>query len=403
MKAAILGYGTVGSGVAEVLTANSELICRNAHETVEIKYILDLRDFPGDVHEDKIIHDFETIVNDPEIGIVCETMGGDNPAYTFTKRCLEAGKSVCTSNKEVVANHGPELIQIARENNCGYYFEASVGGGIPIIRVINDCLTTDRILSLAGILNGTTNYILTKMAKEGADFEAVLKQAQELGYAEKNPEADVEGHDACRKIAILASLVTGKNVDFKSLNCTGITKISSRDFMYAKKLGRSIKLLATADFSKDGLIAGVSPYMLPAEHPLNGIDGVFNAVFVHSEMLDDTMYYGRGAGKLPTATAVVSDVVCATKLAKCPESINWEADDAKLADFGQVERQFFVRVKESDGSESNVKAFFGDVDHLVIDGVNDEFGFVTSKMTEAKFEELRAKMPGILNFVRLDG
>ena len=233
VKAAILGYGTVGSGVAEVLSCNQELIAKRAGNPIEVKYILDLRDFPGDPNETKVVHDIEVILQDPEISIVCETMGGNEPAYTFSKRALEAGKSVCTSNKELVANHGAELLRLARENGCNYFFEASVGGGIPIIRPINNCLTAERIVEVSGILNGTTNYILTKMEQEGMLFEEALGQAQALGYAERNPEADVEGYDACRKIAILTSLVAGKTVDFHKIHTEGIAGIDPTDFAYA--------------------------------------------------------------------------------------------------------------------------------------------------------------------------
>lgn len=262
VKAAILGYGTVGSGVAEVLSCNQELIAKRAGNPIEVKYILDLRNFPGDPNETKVVHDIEVILQDPEISIVCETMGGNEPAYTFSKRALEAGKSVCTSNKELVANHGAELLRLARENRCNYFFEASVGGGIPIIRPINDCLTAERIVEVSGILNGTTNYILTKMEQEGMLFEEALGQAQALGYAERNPEADVEGYDACRKIAILTSLVAGKTVDFHKIHTEGITGIDPTDFAYAKKLDATIKLLAVSRETEDGYQISVAPYLL---------------------------------------------------------------------------------------------------------------------------------------------
>ena len=237
IRAAILGYGNIGGGVAEVITKNQDQVAKAVGDSVEIKYVLDLREFPGDPMEKKVVHDIDTIINDPEIKVIAETMGGDEPAYTFTKKALEAGKSVCTSNKELVANHGPELMRIAKEHDCNYFIEASVGGGIPIIRTLNEALKQEHILNVTGIVNGTTNYILTKMEKEGAAYADVLKQAQELGYAERNPEADVEGYDACRKIAILSSLMSGKNVDFKEVYTEGITKIGAEDFLYAKKMG----------------------------------------------------------------------------------------------------------------------------------------------------------------------
>ena len=258
VKAAILGYGTVGSGVAEVLSCNQELIAKRADNPIEVKYILDLRDFPGDPNETKVVHDIEVILQDPEISIVCETMGGNEPAYTFSKRALEAGKS------------GAELLRLARENGCNYFFEASVGGGIPIIRPINDCLTAERIVEVSGILNGTTNYILTKMEQEGMLFEEALGQAQALGYAERNPEADVEGYDACRKIAILTSLVAGKTVDFHKIHTEGITGIDPTDFAYAKKLDATIKLLAVSRETEDGYQISVAPYLLKKENALAG-------------------------------------------------------------------------------------------------------------------------------------
>ena len=307
--AAILGYGTVGSGVAHVLSENSEMIAWKAGEEVSVKYILDLRDFPQDPNADKVVHDFRIILEDPQVSVICETIGGLEPAYTFSKQALLAGKSVCTSNKELVAAPGPELLRLAREHNCNYLFEASVGGGIPIIRPMNYSLTAEVIDGITGILNGTTNYILTRMKQDGADFETVLKEAQEKGYAERNPEADVEGHDACRKIAILSSLMLGKTVHYEDIYTEGITAITSADFLYAKKLNRTVKLLAMSKLQEDGCFVMVAPFMISNHNPLHGISDVFNAVFVHSNMLGDSMYYGRGAGKLPTASAVVSDVV----------------------------------------------------------------------------------------------
>ena len=252
MKIAVMGYGTIGSGVVDVLRINKEKITKRAGEPVDVKYILDLREFPGDPMEDAIVHDYQTIVNDPEIGIVVETMGGVEPAYTFVKAMLEAGKQVATSNKNLVAAKGAELIKIARDHNVNFQFEASVGGGIPIIRPLNKCLTADEIEEITGILNGTTNYMLTKMAEEGADFDEVLKDAQEKGYAEKDPTADIEGHDPCRKIAILTSLVCGRQVDFEDIHTEGITHISATDIKYAKSMGRAIKLLATSKKTDGG-------------------------------------------------------------------------------------------------------------------------------------------------------
>ena len=304
-----MGYGTVGSGVVEVINTNGARINQRIGDELRIKYVLDLRDFPGDPIQEKIVHDFDIIVNDPEIQIVVEVMGGIEPAYTFVKKCLLAGKSVATSNKALVAKHGAELLSIARERDINFLFEASVGGGIPIIRPLNSSMTADEIEEITGILNGTTNYMMTKMFYEGSDYDDVLREAQEKGYAERNPEADVEGYDACRKIAILSSLMSGKNVCYEDIYTEGITKISSADFMYAKQMNKSIKLLALSRDTQEGFFAMVAPFLISREHPLYSVNDVFNAVYVHGNMLGDSMYYGRGAGKLPTASAVVSDVV----------------------------------------------------------------------------------------------
>ena len=400
--AAILGYGTVGSGVAAVLEENREMIAGKAGEEISVKYILDLREFPGDVNENKVVHDFDIILNDPEISVICETMGGIEPAYTFSKKALLLGKSVCTSNKELVANHGPELLRLAKENHCNYLFEASVGGGIPIIRPLNYSLTAEKIDGITGILNGTTNYILTKMEREGADFESVLKEAQEKGYAEKNPEADVEGYDACRKIAILSSLMLEKTVDYRDIYTEGITKITSQDFAYAKAMGKTIKLLAMSKLTKKGCFAIVAPFMIPAEHPLHGVNDVYNAVFVHGNMLGDSMYYGRGAGKLPTASAVVSDVVdCARHQGKTIMCL-WDEKKVALLPIGDVERAFFVRVSEGKDREAKVKEVFGDVELIRVPEAPGEFAFVTGVMSEREFAEKLKQTEGVLTSIRLE-
>lgn len=315
INVAVLGYGNIGSGVVQVIKTNQALVDKKTDNQIRVKYVLDLRDFPGDPNENILVHDVNIILDDPEVDIICETMGGVEPAYTFSKKALLAGKSVCTSNKELVAAHGPELIQIAAQKNVNYMFEASVGGGIPIIRPLNNSLTPEKIESITGIVNGTTNYMLTKMAKEGASYEDVLKEAQEKGYAEKNPAADVEGYDACRKIAILSSLMTGKTVCYEDIYTEGITKITAEDFKYAKALGMSIKLFAMSKDVDGAVLAMVAPFMIHDTHPLYAVNDVFNAILVHGNTLDDAMFYGRGAGKLPTASAVVSDVMeCARNL-----------------------------------------------------------------------------------------
>ena len=402
VKAAILGYGTVGSGVAEVLSCNQELIAKRAGNPIEVKYILDLRNFPGDPNETKVVHDIEVILQDPEISIVCETMGGNEPAYTFSKRALEAGKSVCTSNKELVANHGAELLRLARENRCNYFFEASVGGGIPIIRPINDCLTAERIVEVSGILNGTTNYILTKMAEENADFEDVLKEAQEKGYAERNPEADVEGYDACRKIAILSSLAFGCHVDYEDIYTEGITRITVEDVKYAKGLGMSIKLLATSKREDGRFYAMVSPVLVGQDSPLYSVNGVFNAIFIHGNVLGDAMFYGSGAGKLPTASAVVGDVVDCAKHLHRNIMMSWSSKRLELMDIKDVEHPFFVRIKGSmTGDIGSVEEVFGKVKTVGVPDVAGEFGFVTAPMSEAEFEEKAAGLPDIITRIRM--
>ncbi len=393
IQVAVLGYGTVGSGVVEVIEKNKDMVDKKAGEELSVKYILDLRDFPGDPYESKVVHDFGQIISDEEIKIICETMGGVGAAYEFTRQALAAGKSVCTSNKELVAAHGPELIALAKENKCNYLFEASVGGGIPIIRPLNYSLTAERIEAITGILNGTTNYILSKMENEGADFDVVLKRAQEKGYAERNPEADVEGHDACRKIAILSSLMLGKNVDYRQIYTEGITKITSRDFEYAKKMNMSIKLLALSKEMGEETLAMVAPFMIEESHPLHMVNGVFNAVFVKGNMLGDSMYYGRGAGKLPTASAVVSDVIdCARHLGKVIMCF-WDAQEAKMMCIDEVERKFFFRVKA--GSEEKVRALFGDIEEIRLADVAEETGFVTRIMKEKEFAGLYGQIADI--------
>lgn len=393
IKIAVLGYGTVGSGVVEVIEKNKDMVNKKSGEELEIKYILDLREFPGDPYESKVVHDFGQILSDNEIKIICETMGGVGAAYEFTKQALSAGKSVCTSNKELVAAHGPELLAMAKEHCCNYLFEASVGGGIPIIRPLNYSLTAERIEAVTGILNGTTNYILSKMEYEGADYDTVLKEAQSKGYAEKNPEADVEGYDACRKIAILSSLMTGRNVDYRKIYTEGITKVEPRDFAYAKKMGMSIKLLALSKEIGDRTLAMVAPFLIEASHPLHMVNGVFNAVFVRGNMLGDSMYYGRGAGKLPTASAVVSDVIdCARHLGKVIMCF-WDAEEVKMLGIDEVERRFFFRVKAE--SVEKAKTLFGSgLEEVRIPEAEDECGFITPVMTEKAFEEVYGQLAG---------
>lgn len=402
VKVAVLGYGTVGSGVVEVIEGNNAEVSRKAGDELHVKYILDLRDFPEDPYGDRVIHDFNTILNDSEISVVCEVMGGVGDAYRYTKQCLEAGKSVCTSNKELVAKHGAEFLEMAAKNHCNYMFEASVGGGIPIIRPINSALTAEKILEVKGIVNGTTNYILTKMEKEGANYADVLKKAQELGYAERNPEADVEGYDACRKIAILASLVTGKNVDSEKIFTEGITKIEISDFKFAAAAGMTIKLLAACRAMEDGsVLAMVAPFMLPRDNPLAMVNDVFNGVLVTGNMLGDALFYGRGAGKLPTASAVVADVIdCARHQGKTVICM-WEREEARLADAAETQRRFFVRAKSEAGAD--VEAAFPGGESFSAPECPGELGYFTPAVKEKeffeKYQELGDKVLGRIRLV----
>ncbi len=400
IQIAVLGYGTVGSGVVEVINTNQELINKRAGEEINIKYVLDLRDFPGDPVQEKIVHDFNIIVNDPEIKIVVEVMGGTGKAYEFVKRALESGKSVCTSNKELVAKHGVEFLQIAREKNINFLFEASCGGGIPIIRPLTTSLTGDVIDEVTGILNGTTNYILSKMSSDGSEFADVLKEAQQKGYAERNPAADVEGWDACRKIAILSSLAFGNHVDFEDVYTEGITKISAADIKYAKAWGASIKLLASSRKVGDDVYAMVSPVMINASNPLYSVNDVFNAIFVHGNMLGDAMFYGSGAGKLPTASAVVGDVVDAAKHLHINIMKGWNPERLKLTDVKKLESRFFVRMSgKLEENLEKVESVFGNVDaKAVVDG---EFGFITENMMEEEYLQKAAAFDNVLGMIRV--
>ena len=384
IKAAVMGYGTIGSGVAEVLSVNRESIAAKAGEGIEIKYVLDLRDFPGDAIQDKVVHDVNIIAEDPEVTVVVETMGGVEPAYTFVKTMLEKGKHVTTSNKALVAEKGAELIALAKEKSVNFLFEASVGGGIPIIRPLNSSLTADEIEEITGILNGTTNYILSKMTFEGLEFADVLKDAQARGYAEADPTADVEGYDACRKIAILTSLVCGQQVDFEDIYTEGISKITADDIKYAKAMGLVIKLLATSRKTKEGYCAMVAPFMLSQQHPLYSVNDVFNAIFVHGNVLGDAMFYGSGAGKLPTASAVVADIVDIAKHLHKNILISWSSKKMDLVDKGRSESRFFVRSAED---KEKVQSLFGEVEFVEAPQISGEVGFLTGKMSEEEFEK----------------
>ena len=397
---AIMGHGVVGSGVAEVLIKNADLIEKRAKNGVNIKYILDLRDFPGLSYSDKFTKDFNVILNDTDVSVVAEVMGGLHPAYEFTKALLESGKSVVTSNKELVAEKGSALLQIAEEKNVNYLFEASVGGGIPVLRPIVQCLSANDIFEIQGILNGTTNYIMTRMIAEGVSFEEALAEAQRLGYAEKDPTADIEGHDACRKICILAALAFGKHVNPNVIHTEGITKITSADTAYADFAGMVIKLIGRARKTEDGkYFVTVYPAMVSRKHVLANVEDVFNAVLVRGDAVGDVMFYGRGAGKLPTASAVVADIVDCVKHLNARKYLSWEhVEDSLLTDYTEDTVKMCVRVK-ADKCRECVKAeaekLFGEILVLGRNGEpQDEIAFITPYATEKTLLSQLEKLPG---------
>ena len=397
---AIMGHGVVGSGVAEGLIKNADLIEKRAKNGVNIKYILDLRDFPGLSYSDKFTKDFNVILNDTDVSVVAEVMGGLHPAYEFTKALLESGKSVVTSNKELVAEKGSELLQIAEEKNVNYLFEASVGGGIPVLRPIVQCLSAYDIFEIQGILNGTTNYIMTRMIAEGVSFEEALAEAQRLGYAEKDPTADIEGHDACRKICILAALAFGKHVNPYVIHTEGITKITSADTAYADFAGMVIKLIGRARKTEDGkYFVTVYPAMVSRKHVLANVEDVFNAVLVRGDAVGDVMFYGRGAGKLPTASAVVADIVDCVKHLNARKYLSWEhVEDSLLTDYTEDTVKMCVRVK-ADKCRECVKAeaekLFGEILVLGRNGEpQDEIAFITPYATEKTLLSQLEKLHG---------
>ena len=367
INVAVLGYGTVGSGVVEVINTNHESINKRAGQEINVKYVLDLRDFPGDPVEKILVHDYEQIVNDPEVDIVVEVMGGVEPAYTFVKKALLAGKNVCTSNKALVADKGRELMDIAREKNINFLFEASCGGGIPIIRVINSSLTGDEIDEVTGILNGTTNYMLYKMSTEGCEFDTVLKEAQKKGYAEADPTADVEGYDAGRKIAIMASIAFSSRVTFPQVYTEGITKITAEDIRYAKEFGYVIKLLGITKLTGKGIEVKVHPTLIPDSHPLATVRDSFNAVFVHGQACDDAMFMGRGAGQMPTASAVLGDVIDVMRNiihGSCGKIGSDSHKKLPVLDVEDTKSRFFLRlqVENRAGALANIAGVLGNND-----------------------------------------
>lgn len=400
IQVAVMGYGTIGSGVVEVLETNKEIIKRKTGEDIEVKYILDLREFAGDPHEKLIVHDFSVIEKDEEVEIVVEAMGGVNPAYAFAKACLLAGKHVVTSNKALVAAHGTELLQIAREKQINFLFEASVGGGIPIIRPMTQALSGEKIVEISGILNGTTNYILTKMAREGQTFEQALTKAQELGYAERNPEADVEGHDTCRKISILTALATEKEINYEEVYTEGITQITDTDFRYAAKLQTSVKLFGSSRMEDGKVTVFVCPIMVGMDHPLYSVNDVFNAVMVNGNMVGTLMFYGSGAGKLPTASAVVADIMEAAVNRKRNVPIGWTGERQVLSFMGGAKFRYFIRFAGSlEEKKSDVEAAFGPVEALELPGM-DEFAVLTGEMTESRYQKVSAAFGDIRQMIR---
>ena len=402
VNVAILGFGVVGSGVAEVLATNGPHIDKKVDDLIRLKYILDIRDFPDSPFADKVIHDFSIIENDPEVNIVVETIGGAKVALDFTRRALAAGKSVVTSNKELVAEHGCELLKLAQEKGVSYLFEASVGGGIPIIRPLNQCLAANEIEEIAGILNGTTNYILTRMIRAGLSFDAALKEAQQNGYAEQDPTADIEGHDACRKICILSSLSFGRHVYPSQVPTEGITGVTLADVAYADACGKKIKLLGRAIRRPDGKVcAFVAPHLVDVENPLAGVEDVFNAIAVKGNAIGDVMFYGRGAGKLPTASAVVADVIDAARHKDAKKRMVWaEGGDDVAVPPTDLESVWYVRVE---GTLEAVKAAFPDCALLPRAGApENEFAFLTPSMTRSALDSQLAGLKPCSVFRVLD-
>ena len=385
VSVAIMGHGVVGSGVAEILLTHKQKLFASVGEEIYIKHVLDLREFPDSPIADRFTKNFEDIVNDIDVRVVVEVMGGVNPAYDFVKRCLLCGKSVVTSNKELVAAHGAELLQIAKDNNTNFLFEASVGGGIPIIRPMNQCLVANNVSEVAGILNGTTNFILTKMINEGMEFDTALKLAQDLGYAERNPEADVEGHDACRKICILASLAYSKHIYPDAVHTEGITKITLDDVKYASIWGGVIKLIGKVKKLENNMIdIVVAPMFVPYTSQLSSIEDVFNGIMVRGDCTGDVVFYGKGAGKLPTASAVVADVVDCVKHLKNRKYLFWaDSDNSSVIDYKESVTAMYIRAKadDRDAAYNKAKEIFKDI-HILEnkDAAQGEIAFVCEPM-----------------------
>ena len=387
---AIMGHGVVGSGVAEILLGHNSLINQKIKDEIDVKYILDLRDFDGLPYSDKFIKDFEIIANDDEVKIVVEVMGGVNPAYDFVKRCLMAGKSVVTSNKELVAAKGAELLAIANEKNVNFLFEASVGGGIPILRPIAQCLAANEITEIKGILNGTTNYILNKMIVDNMDFDSALSLAQEMGFAEKNPAADIEGHDACRKVCILASLAFGKHVYPEQVKTEGITNITLTDVEYADSFDCAIKLIGSAKKLDNGKItATVKPMLVSRSHILSDVDGVFNAIMVTGDAVGDVMFYGKGAGKMPTASAVVADVIDCAKHLHARKYVDWSegSTDYVVCPDEKVRLYVYIQSDNYDMICQQFTTLFSDNTWHIKNDFKKEIAFITNEDYESALME----------------
>lgn len=413
MDVAIIGYGVVGSGVAEVIRKNSQSIAARAGEPIRVKKILDIKDIAEGPDRELLTKNPDDVFNDPEISVVVETIGGARIAHEYTKRAFGAKKHVVTSNKELVATHGPELLRMAADNGVSYLFEASVGGGIPIIRPLNQCLAANIINGITGILNGTTNYILTQMRREGRDFTDALKSAQKNGYAEADPTADIEGHDSCRKIAILSSIAYNEFIDYKNIYTEGISKISLADMQYAEEMDSVIKLVAVSRREGSRIFARVSPAVISKNHPLSGVEDVFNAIVVSGDAIGDAMFYGRGAGKLPTASAVTADIIDIAKHSNSSFGGVWiRKDHNNTVPIGESETRYFVRVGVRNGGEAVkfIDKTFGTVEYIVSGSRNmdGELAFTTSKATESKLAGCIGTLRGIgsikevINVIRIE-
>ena len=403
-KLAVLGHGVVGSGTVELFLKNKDKINKKNGIDLELGYVLDIRDFPGLSYSDKFTKDINVILNDPEVTVVAEVMGGVNPAFDFVKSCLERGKSVATSNKELVAKKGAELLKTAKEHNCNFLFEASTGGAIPIIRPLHKCLAGNDITAIAGILNGTTNFILTKMITDNMAFSDALAMAQKLGYAEKDPTADIEGYDACRKVCILSSLAFGKHVYPEWVHCEGITKLTLEDISYADSWGGAVKLIGSVKRCEDGkILPMVRPAFVCYGNQLSNVDDVFNGIMVYGDGFDQVMFYGRGAGKLPTASAVLGDIIEASKLSGTDLAQSWEdsTDDSFIENYLDDTVQMYVRVVGA--SEDEINALFGEVEYLERENQPaDEKAFVTPALKEREIDEKLEKLnKNVLGTVRV--